>query len=132
MEKEFKLCYVEGNKAWFTDNFENQWGDDWDDKPYEDNAGYPYDNWSEIIEDNAVKMYRKYKKHPIELKELYFETDEWDDKRPCDMGIFSVKEINKGAVAWIYTDKFSIYAGCEIEEFKKTIKENNGKIYEEV
>lgn len=54
MEKEFKLCYVEGNKAWFTDNFENQWGDDWDDKPYEDNAGYPYDNWSEIIEDNAV------------------------------------------------------------------------------
>lgn len=41
-------------------------------------------------------------------------------------------KIKEGAVAWIYTDKFSIYAGCEIEEFKKTIKENNGKIYEEV
>ncbi len=25
----YKLCYVEGNKAWFTNNFEKQWGDDW-------------------------------------------------------------------------------------------------------
>ena len=132
MKKEYKLCYVEGNKAWFTDNFEKQWGDDWNDRPYECNAGYPYENWSELIEDNPDIFKRKWKHHPIELKELYFETDDWAEKRPCEMGRFSVEEINKGAVAWIYTDKFSIYGGCEIEEFKKIIKENKGKIYEEV
>lgn len=132
MEKEFKLCYVDGNKAWFSNNFEKQWGDDWDDKPYEYNAGYPYNSWSELIEDNPNIWDRKWKHHPIELKELYFETDDWGEKRPCDMGRFSVEEINKGAVSWIHTDKFNIYAGCKIEEFKKIIKENGGKIYEEV
>ena len=54
MEEEYKLCYVEGQKAYFTSNFEKQWGDDWNDRPYECNAGEPYDDWSELIEDNEV------------------------------------------------------------------------------
>ena len=81
MKKEYKLCYVEGQKAWFTDNFEKQWGDDWNDKPYECNAGEPYDSWSELIEDNKDIFKRKYKHHPIELKTLYFETDDWNEQK---------------------------------------------------
>lgn len=27
---------------YFTSDIENQWGDDWDDRPYEHNAGKPY------------------------------------------------------------------------------------------
>lgn len=132
MKKEYKLCYVDGQKAWFTDNFEEQWGDDWNDKPYECNAGEPYNSWSELIEDNEDMFKRKYKHHQIKLKTLYFETNDWSEQKPCDMGRFSVEDINKGTVAWVHTDKFNILAGTEMEEFIKIIKENGGKIYMEV
>lgn len=132
MKKEYKLCYVDGQKAWFTDNFEKQWGDDWNDKPYECNAGEPYNSWSELIEDNEDIFKRKYKHHQIKLKTLYFETNDWSEQKPCDMGRFSVEDINKGTIAWVHTDKFNILAGTEIEEFIKIIKENGGKIYMEV
>lgn len=132
MKKEYRLCYVDGQKAWFTDNFEKQWGDDWNDKPYECNAEEPYDHWNELIEDNEDIFKRKYKHHQIKLKTLYFETDDWSEQKPCDMGRFSVEDINKGTIAWVHTDKFNILAGTEIEEFIKIIKENGGKIYMEV
>lgn len=132
MKKEYRLCYVDGQKAWFTDSFEKQWGDDWNDKPYECNAGEPYNSWSELIEDNEDIFKRKYKHHQIKLKTLYFETNDWSEQKPCDMGRFSVEDINKGTVAWVHTDKFNILAGTEIEEFIKIIKENGGKIYMEV
>lgn len=132
MKKEYRLCYVDGQKAYFTDNFEKQWGDDWNDKPYECNAGEPYNSWSELIEDNEDIFKRKYKHHQIKLKTLYFETNDWSERKPCDMGRFSVEEINKGTIAWVHTDEFNILAGTEIEEFIKIIKENGGKIYMEV
>lgn len=125
----YRLCYIEGNKAWFTDNFEKQWGDDWNDKPYECNAGYPYEYWSELIEDNPDIWKRKWQHHPIKLKTLYFEIEDWTELKACDMGCFSVEEINKGQVAWIYTDKYSIFAGTEINEFIETIEQHGGKIY---
>lgn len=125
----YKLCYIDGNKAWFTDNFEEQWGDDWDDRPYECNAGYPYDHWSELIEDNPDIFKRKWKHHPIKLKTLYFEVNDWGDKRPHEMGNFSVKDINKGAVAWIHTDEYNIYAGTTIEEFIDIIEKHGGQVY---
>ena len=40
----YKLCYIEKNFAYFTtQDLEKQWGDDWDDAPYEHNAGTPYE-----------------------------------------------------------------------------------------
>ena len=131
MKKEYKLCYVEGNKAWFTDNFEKQWGDDWSDKSYECNAGEPYESWSELIEDNEDIFKRKWKHHNIILKTLYFETNDWFGKKPCDVGRFSVEDINKGAVAWLHTDKINIMAGTTYEDFIKIIEESGGIIYEQ-
>lgn len=125
----YKLCYVDGNKAWFTNNFEKQWGDDWDDKPYEWNAGEPYDSWSELIEDNADILKRKFKHHPIKHKILYFEVNDWIDQRPGDRGKYSVKDINKQKVAWIYTNEFNILAGTTYENFIDIIEKNGGKIY---
>lgn len=41
--KEPILCYIDGPWAYFTtQNLHKQWGDDWDDRPYECNAGSPY------------------------------------------------------------------------------------------
>ena len=133
MEKEeYKLCYIDGQKAYFTNNFEHQWGDDWGDKPYEHNAGEPYDSWSELIEDNEDIFKRKYKHHKIKHKVLYFETNDWDERKPCDMGRFSVEDINKGIVAWIATEKFCIQAGTNIVDFINIIKENGGSIWQEI
>ena len=126
--KEYKLCYVEGNKAWFSDSFENQWGDDWNDRPYECNAEEPYDSWGEEIgEDEEEKKIYKY--HEIKHKVLYFETNDWMDERPCDIGRFSVEDINKQAVAWVHTSKYNILAGTTIEKFIEVIESNGGKIY---
>lgn len=116
-KKEYKLCYIDENKAWFTDDFENQWGDDWNDRPYECNAGEPYDSW-----------YKDGKKHKINHKTLYFETTEWETK-PCNMGSFSVEDINKKAVAWIHTDDFNILAGTTYEDFIEIIEKHGGQVY---
>lgn len=104
-------------------------GDDWDDAPYEHNADEPYDSWSELIEDNEDWAKRKFIHHPIELKTLYFEINDYWNYIPCDRGSFSVEEINKGAIAWIITDKFCIPAGTTIEKFIEIIQENGGTIY---
>lgn len=125
----YKLCYVEGNKAWFTNNFEKQWRDDWNDKPYECNAGEPYDNWSEEIPHKPPVYEKKYIHHPIKHKILFFEVNDWNDQRPCDMGRYSVEDINKQAVAWIHTDKFNILAGTTYENFIDIIERYGGTIY---
>lgn len=44
LQVEPRLCYVEGAWAYFTTQaLDEQWGDDWDDAPYESNAGHPYE-----------------------------------------------------------------------------------------
>lgn len=128
----YKLCYIKGNKAWFTNNFEEQWGDDWNDAPYEHNAGEPYDSWHELIEDNEDIFKRKYKRHEIKHKVLYFETEDWSEKRPCDdfcNSPYSVEDINAQAVAWLRTSDFTILAGTTYENFIDIIEKHDGKVF---
>lgn len=128
----YKLCYIDGNKAWFTNNFDKQWGDDWDDAPYEHNAGSPYDHWSELIEDNEDIIKRKWKHHEIKHKVLYFETDGFSEMLPCDKYInspYSVEAINKQEVPWLIADGFEIFAGTTYENFIDIIEKHNGKIF---
>lgn len=130
---EYKLCYIDGNKAWFTSNFEHQWGDDWNDAPYEHNAEQPYDHWSGLIEDNEDMFKRKWKKHTIKHKTLYFEIPYYS-YLPCDNFLnspYSVEDINKNKVPWIKTEDFKIVAGTSIEIFKAIVKQYGGKIYTE-
>mgnify|MGYP003291063593 CR=1 FL=1 len=134
-EKDFKLCYIDGNKAWFTDDFEHVRGDDWDGRPYEHNAEPPSNSWSELIEDNEDILKRKWKTHFLEIESLYFDTNDWSERRPCDGYVnspYSVEDINKGAIAWLHTDKYNIQAGTTMEEFIKTIKNNGGYIYKKI
>lgn len=121
MEEEYKLCYVEGQKAYFTSNFEKQWGDDWNDRPYEDNAEEPYEHY-----------FQNKKEIPIYIETLYFETNDWNERKPCDVGRFSVEEINKGAVAWIITDKFCIRAGTTMKDFIDIVTKNGGTIWKKI
>lgn len=131
----YKLCYIDSDnpkKAYFTNNFEKQWGDDWNDAPYEHNAGLPYESWSELIEDNEDIFKRKYNHHEIKHKVLYFETNDWSEIQPntnFTNSPYSVEDINKQAVAWIHTDKFTILAGTTYENFIDIIEKNGGTIY---
>ena len=107
-------------------------GDEWNDKPYEHNADRPYIHWSELVEDNEDVLKRKWKEHPIELEEIFFETHDWSERKPCDVGRFSVEEINRGAVAWVATDKFCIQAGTTMKDFIDIVTKNGGSIWKKI
>ena len=120
MEEKYKLCYIDEHKAYFTSDWEHQWGDDWDDAPYEHNAEPPYEHYWE----NGKEI-------PIDLVSVYFELPYWG-YLPCDNftnSPYSVDGINKKAIAWIHTDDFNILAETTLEDFKKIIKEHGGSIY---
>ena len=108
----YKLCYIDGNKAWFTSNWKKQWGDDWGDRPYEHNAEEPYTTYFE----NGLE-------HIIPQKELYFELPYWCNvSRPCD-GVtnspYSVQDINNYRL-WGRLSHFNKYLDkLRIDEIKK-------------
>jgi hypothetical protein len=108
-DKEFRLCYVDENIMYFSDNFEKQWGDDWNDKPYEHNAELPYG-----LEDD--KPVRDGFGH---IRLMAFESHWWI-RRPCDGHVnspYSVEDINKGAIAWLYSDEAGgLMAGSTMDE----------------
>lgn len=118
----YKLCYVKDNKAYFTNNWNEQWGDDWDDSPYEHNAEEPYDNY-----------YKDGKKYPIRIRTCYFDIPKYY-KLPCTGYLnspYSVKDINNMKCPWINVDGLLIWAGTEYKAFCKVIEHCGGKIYEE-
>lgn len=81
----YRLCYVEDSLMYFTDDFENVHGDDWDDRPYQNNAGTPYAEYVRRI--------------------IAFE-DRWDIEKPSDgRCYYSAYDINRGAAAWLFHEK---------------------------
>jgi hypothetical protein len=119
--EEYQLCYADNNLLYFTDNFEDQWGDDWNDAPYEHNAGTPYQydpNRSDDFNSDAGR---------IIIAAWYDEY--FDTKLPCnDYGNspYSVQDINAGAIAWLYKrDKEGLMAGATLKEAREFCKNNN-------
>lgn len=123
----YKLCYVEGDWAWFTTaRLEQQWGDDWNDAPYEHNAGIPYE-WAE---------HREMPRYSLKRLAFY-----GDLQAPCDLAPggnsnYSVEMINAGLSPWLQTDSYhdgdhvSINAGCSINDFKIAVLAAGGEVYE--
>lgn len=121
------LCYVDGPWAYFTTRkLSEQWGDDWNDAPYEHNAGTPYD-YSEHD--------RKEGHAPWEIIKVA-----WDgDFEPPSEGHYnspwSVEQINAGAVAWLRTSRWRtgkpviIPAGTTLERFCEMMREGGGTVY---
>lgn len=97
--------YVKGEKevyAYFTPlSLDIQWGDDWNDSPYEHNAGSPYD--SEYF--GSTRVEHEILQVPFAIPEKVY------CNYPCDWGgcnsPFSVEVINLGVIPWIfaYTDR---------------------------
>ncbi len=124
---EFRLCYVDRQWAWFTSQpITEQWGDDWNDAPYEHNAGDPY-YWREGD-----------KKPQYELVKLAYECDLQTPAQLAWSGnsAYSVEMINAGSAAWLAPDRWMqgepIPAGVTIDEFRQLIWNAGGQVYERV
>lgn len=114
--------YIDGKQdhyAYFTPiSLDTQWGDDWDDSPYDCNSGIPYD--SSIID--GVRKHIEIIQIPF-CKKYNFRLTNDLSHRDCP---FSVKDINRGVVCWMFLendqDDYSvIYGGDSIEKFIKTL-----------
>lgn len=120
---EFFLCYVKGNFAWFTSlSVEDQWGDDWDDAPYEHNAGDPYS-------EEGTK-HRK-----VAFDGPLYQPNEGPRQRSL-----SVEDVNSGDYPWLIerhwsqprVDGVRIDAGTNLSEFIDLVGEAGGTVYTEV
>lgn len=116
------LCFIyKSTWAYFTTRpLKEQWGDDWDDAPYEYNARPP-----DETRDNAITV--------VAYKHPYYQTPEvyCNYRSP-----YSVEDINKGHAAWLaarYNDDEHpcppIYAGTPLSEFIRIITETGGKVF---
>ena len=121
-----RLCYVEESWAFFTTQpVADQWGDDWNDVPYEHNAERPYE-WRPHSEPKAKWEIRKV------AWEGPFETPA--DVAGCNSG-YSVEMINRGCVAWLAPSRWAdnpappIHAGATLEEFCSAVVAAGGTIY---
>jgi len=113
-----KLCYVGNGTAYFTRlPLSAQWGDDWNDAPYEHNAGTPYEH----LDDGADIMKIKFE---FRSGDSMVTPDEGHSNSP-----WSVQTINKGAVPWLRNDQVRIFAGVSPEFFSQAITEQGGTVY---
>lgn len=127
---EFRLCYVRSGWAWFTTApLDQQWGDDWNDAPYEHNCGDPY----------AWHPSEVHPMEPYELLKVAFEADMDEPDDGYSNSPYSVQAINRGDVAWLRPTRWGpvegampIHAGVTLEEFKRLIWLNGGDVYERV
>jgi hypothetical protein len=144
------LCYVAPESPWCyftTKDLSEQWGDDWNDAPYEHNAGPPYGPcWHNEPEHVAkrgglctcVPCVRDW--HPDG-------TPKWEIVQVAidaplvtpDEGFFnspySVEAINAGAIPWLRTDQYhqgesvSIPAGTTLIDFCELVRRASGTVY---
>lgn len=124
---DLKLCYVSGPWAYFTTAaIKDQWGDDWEDAPYEHNAGRPY-AWNEAVEGkNGVPSYTIAK---IAWEGPFEEPRDGHLNSP-----YSVRMINRGDIAWLRPESWTtgvcpIHAGTSLNEFIMAIRDAGGTVY---
>lgn len=121
------LCYVCGHWAYFTTQpIEKQWGDDWDDVPYEHNAGSPYTpSDRDIAEGRAWTITKVAFDGPFETPNSH-----------CLNSPYSVRDINARVVAWLRRNRWdsgppvAIHAGTTLDAFRKTVRDAGGQVYE--
>lgn len=115
-DNEYRLCYIDNHIMYFTDNFAKQWGDDWDDAPYEHNAGLPYEyrkDWPDSVNEHAGHF--RYL--------AYVATEySWEictpKQIPYGNNFYSVADINSGIAPWLtnLANKDGLMAGATIEQ----------------
>lgn len=125
-----KLCYCDGSWAWFTTApLQDQWGDDWNDAPYQHNAEPPYE-WMPHMAERGVESYFLVKvawDGPFEL------VGAWETNSP-----YSVQAINRRSAPWLVPSRWpdephdntpNIWAGTTITAFIELVTRAGGMVY---
>lgn len=116
----YRLCYISEQdellsyKLYFTDNFDTQWGDDWNDRPANCNAESPY-------EDETHRIYSLYLEAPSYNSYIFGGKN------------YSVEDMNKGKATWLLPYKENIpeiYGGMTIQELLMRISKYNKGVEE--
>jgi hypothetical protein len=151
-----RLCYVSDGLAYFTTRpVTEQWGDDWNDAPYEHNAGLPY-AWREdtgrgcrCYHPNGFTSYRgggkcgerRHDAVPPEPEWMILTVGYHGALHTPDHGrinsAYSVRDINQRDVPWLQTDedaprRVRIWAGATIPAFKAAVRLAGGNLFCEV
>lgn len=118
---DYRLCYVEDSGwAWFTRKpLDEQHGDDWDDAPYEHNAGLPYED------------------EPGDIIRLGWIADLVTPSWGHANSPYSVDDINRHrATAWLdypewraWRGERRLYAGATVPEFIEFIETAIGQVF---
>lgn len=135
---EFKLCYIEDNLAFFTTkDLDKQWGDDWNDRPYEHNASRPY-------LPHLGHDYKMGEEPPWRIFVLVWEGPFTDPRGNMLNSPYCVYDINrKKMVPWlapepwtiletvppVKDDFYNIWAGDGIAEFVRKIYTLEGRVW---
>lgn len=116
--------------AYFTPiDLADQWGDDWNDAPYEHNAGIPYDDCGDQ-ECTILELQFSYPDTEVD-EEGYIFTRDFEYFQPKDVSRspWSVEDINLGAVPWIFAKSWTgkgavvFNAGINPIEFRNKIEQ---------
>ena len=113
-EDGFAMLYLTSKKyEKYEDGSHSIWGDDWNDSPYEYNAGEPYDDYIKIVVEGNFMTPRS----------GLLNSD------------YSVESINDGEIAWLrsdYTDpKYSLMVNSQLKDIIKFLNDTEGTLYTE-
>lgn len=133
MSNFWSLCYVDRNFAYFTSiPIELQWGDDWNDAPYEHNAGQPYGDHrptpgAPLVEHSILKV--------------AFDGDLSTPRDGFDYNsLYSVEDINNKKVPWLKSinydqpresdeEHLAAWGGDSLDDFIKVVLKAGGNVY---
>lgn len=139
------LCYVKepwngdehaGRTAYFTTRAPaDQWGDDWNDAPYDCNAGTPY-TWDPEY-DGAKRGLPRWTVFEVKF------TGPFDTPATVAFNTpFSVQDVNSGIVAWLWADDpkgdphwdapIVVPAGASFAAFSEAVGRAGGTVAEPV
>lgn len=117
---DYKLCYMDQIDDWntfklyFTNNFENQWGDDWNDRPANCNAGEPYTDKSDVVS--------------IIIEIHGYGSTSFGGK------VYSVEDMNNKKAVWLIHENTFFEGGDTLREVFSKIEEfnNNSEKYNKI
>lgn len=112
----YRLCYVSslgGSESyfelWFTDKYGNIYGDDWNDRPAECNAGEPYSNLGNYYRVIISGYYNTF---------------------ISGLGVYSIDDLNEKKAAYLLNDNIAIFGGDTLHEVIDKLRKVEGvKIY---
>lgn len=121
------LCYVSGYAYFTTCPLREQCGDDWNDAPYEHNAGTPYE-WQEYMKTKPYKIYA------LGFRAGY----DTPEQLSCggNSSRYCVDEINNRHIPWLTPCRYAgndktepIFGGETMREFIRKIQESGGTVF---